>query len=338
MAKRSNKLKETTTGKDEGNSYDKIFKENLRELAPGIIRSVLGYKVFRLEPLPQVKLQTTVEKEPDFFVKIYDGRSPDGRLLHIEFEGQDEKIMDWRMAEYLGIGGKVHQTEIEQHLVYLGEGRPSNFKGEIRHTNFTYVYPVHCLSEISFTEFLYADTPQEVVFAILADPDGRNSEELIRIILERLVKLTGDSIAIRKFIKQLLVLSKKRNLRDETIKTVKEMIGYNEYEDDIAFILGLEKGEEKGLEKGMEKGIEVGQEEKDLIAIRNMLKKAFDSTTISEILEVTVEYVLSIQEQLGKEPKIASLLKKKNAKPEKIAEQLKVNPLLVKVIQQHLDK
>lgn len=76
MAKRTNKLKETIAGKDEGNSYDKIFKENLRELVPAIIRSVLGYKEFRLEPLPQAKLQTTMEKEPDFFAKIYDEHSP----------------------------------------------------------------------------------------------------------------------------------------------------------------------------------------------------------------------------------------------------------------------
>jgi predicted transposase/invertase (TIGR01784 family) len=326
MAKRTNKLKKTTGGKDEGNSYDKIFKENLRELAPGIIRSVLGYKVFRLEPLPQVKLQTTLEKEPDFFVKIFDQRSPDGRILHIEFEGQDEKLMDWRMAEYLGIGGKVHQTEIEQHLVYLGEGMPSNFKGEIRHTNFTYVYPVHCLSEISFAEFLYADTPQEVVFAILADPGGRNSEDLIRMILERLVKLTGDSIGIRKFIKQLIMLSKKRNLRDQTIKNVKNMVGYQDYEDDILFIEGLEQGREQG------------QEEKDITTIRNMTGKHFDPATIAEVLEVPVEYVYQIQEQLKKEPSIAAMLKMKDADFIKIAKQLEVNPLLVKVIQQHLKK
>ncbi|MEZ4959025.1 MAG: hypothetical protein R2830_04345 [Saprospiraceae bacterium] len=335
MAKRPNKKKgQPPNNKEEGNSYDKIFKENLRELAPGITRSVLGYKEYRLETLPQAKLQTTLEKEPDFFVKIYDHHSPEGRILHIEFEGQDEKIMDWRMAEYLGIGGKVYQMEIEQHLIYLGGGKPKKFTSVIEHTHFAYCYKVHCLSEISFAEFLYADTAQEVVFAILANPGTLGSGNLIRMILERLIQLTGNSIAIRKFIKQLLVLSKKRNLRDETIKTVKEMIQYNEYEDDIAYILGMEQGEQKGMEEGRE----VGQEEKDLIAIRNMLKKAFDPATISEVLEVTVDYVLGIQQQLAKEPEITALLKKKNARPEKIASQLNVKPLLVKIIQQHLEK
>ena len=343
MTKRKTKPRK---GKDEGNSYDKIFKENLRELAPGLIRNVLGYTDFTLEALPQVKLQTTVEKEPDFFVKIIEPNARGGRILHIEFEGQDEKIMDWRMEEYLGIGGKVYQMKIEQHLFYLGENLPQHITGRIEHVHFTYCYFVHCLSDISFKEFLYAGTPEEVVFTILSDPESLNSSDLIRMILERLVHLTGDSIAIRKFIKQLIMLSKKRNLHDQTVNQAIIMVGYQDFEDDILYIQGMRKGEEKGeekglekgLEKGMQKGMQKGKEEKDIIAIRNMSSKKFDPSTIAELLEIPLQYVNLIQEQLTKEAEIAGLLKKKELSIDKIAKQLEVSPILVKVIDQHLGK
>jgi predicted transposase/invertase (TIGR01784 family) len=346
MAKRSgpDRQKPPPGSKEEGNSFDKIFKENLRELAPGLISAVLKYENYQLSPLPKVKLQTTVEKEPDFLMMLTGMAPPAERILHFEFEGKDESSMDWRMAEYLGICGKVYGKEIEQHLFYLGDKRPKNIRGQLKHTHFTYRYKVHCIIEINFEVFLYSNTPEEVIFAILANPQGQHPEDLIRMILERLVQMEGNSIAIRKFIKQLLMLSKKRNLRDKTIKKVIEMIGYKDYEDDILYIQGLQLGEKKGIEQGIEKGIEqgiekglgIGKEEKDITAIRNMLKKNFDVATIAEVLEVSAGFVEDIQKQLLKEQQIADLLKKKNADVADIAKQLQVRPMLVKVIRQHL--
>ncbi len=333
MTKRTPKKKEPES-KKEGNKYDKIVQENLKELVPAIIRNVLGYKKCRLKALPKIKLQTTLEKEPDFLMIIYDDRSPNGRILHIEFEGQDEKIMDWRMAEYLGIIGKIHQMEIEQRLIYIGMGTPVNIKGSINHTQTTYCYDVHVLEAIDYKEFLSAEMPEAVIFAILANPKGVSPVEIIRLILERLRFLVGDSIAIRKFIKQLIMLSKKRNLRSETINQAKKMIGYQDYEDDILYI----QGKDVGVEQGIEQGIEQGQKIKDIIAIRNMSKKKFDAATIAEVQEVSLEFVNTITRQLKKEAEIISLLKKKDADVEKIAKQKKVDPLLVKVIQEHLDK
>ncbi len=343
MAKRSAPNRQNPPpGKEEGNSFDKIFKENLRELAPGLINAVLKYENYQLKPLPKVKMQTTVEKEPDFLMLITGVASPDGHILHFEFEGKDESNMDWRMAEYLGICGKIYGKEIEQHLFYLGNKPPKNISGNIKHTHFTYCYKVHCIIEISFEVFLYSNTPEEVIFAILANPKGQNPDDIIRMILERLVQLAGNSIAIRKFIKQLLMLSKKRNLRDKTIKKVIEMIGYKDYEDDILYIQGLQLGEKKGLEdgieQGLEQGLEIGKEEKDITAIRNMLNKNFDEATIAEVLEVTAGFVKEIRQQLLKEQEITVLLKKKNADIGEIAKQTNVRPALVSILQQHLKK
>ncbi len=327
MAKKQvqKKLKKTSE-KEEGNKYDKIFKENLRELTPALLKVVLKMEGYRLEPLPQIKLQTTIEKEPDFLQIIFDKESPNGRLLHIEFEGQDEKITDWRMEEYAGIEGKVYQKKVEQHLIYLGEGRPKNIKGEIPHKFYTFRFKVHFISELSFKEFLYGETPHEVIFAILADPVGFSVEEVIIFILERLVQLTGKNIAIRKFIKQLIMLSRKRNLQDQTIKKAKIMVGYKDIEDDVVYHIGLEKG--------IEKGEEIGKEETGILAIRNMAKKGYGFDNIVEILEAKPSYVKKILKQIEKEAEIVAALSQ-TGDIGKTAELLNVNPILVKVIKDH---
>jgi hypothetical protein len=315
--------------KGEGNKYDKIFKENLRELTPALLKVVLKLNDFLLKPLPQVRLQTTLEKEPDFLQLIIDEASPLGRVLHIEFEGQDLSIIDWRMSEYAGIGGMVHQREVEQHLIFLGVGQPQKIKGEIEHKFYKYRYKVHSLTEVNFKDFLFGETPQEVVFAILADPGEVGVDEVIRLILERLVQLVGKKGAIRKFVKQLVMLSRKRNLHSQTINKVKIMIGYQDIEDDVVYHLGLDKGIEQGQVKG--------KEETAIIAIRNAVKKGFDLGAIVEILELQPGYVNKIQKQLTKEADIIESLRTTKGDTEEIAKRFKVNPLVVKVISDHLE-
>ena len=63
-------------------------------------------------------------------------------------------------------------------------------------------YPVYCLSEISYREFIHSEVPEEVVISILGDPEELSGDELVRLILARLVHLRGDTGALRKFINQ----------------------------------------------------------------------------------------------------------------------------------------
>lgn len=86
------------------------------------------------------------------------------------------------------------------------------------------------------------------------------------------------------------------------------------------------------MEKGMEKGEEIGEQKKAIAGIRNMLKKEFDGILIADILEVKPHFVLEIRNQLSKEPEIIAALKKNKGKPDMIAKQIGVSPLLVEVI------
>ena len=340
MAKRKKVEKTHPQSKEEGNKYDKVFQENMKELAPHLAEVLFGLKNYELVPLPQVKLQTTRQKDPDFLQIIKDERTPNGRLLHIEFEGQDTDEMDWRMQDYVGMAGFIHRMEIEQHLVFYGKEKPKNIKGFLPNTHYTFKYPIYHFRTTSFQEFLHKDKPQVVIFAILANPEGLTTGEIVDMILERLHLLEGDELAIRKFVAQLVMLSEKHNLQAETIKKIQEMMKYKEaFEYDPYYLVGEKRGEEKGMEKGIKKGIEKGMEKgmevSHILAIRNMLSKGFDLPTIADILEVTQDYVLDIKKQLAKEPDVAAMLKK-NADTAGVAQALNLKELVVEVIQKEL--
>ncbi len=51
---------------NEGNLYDKIFKENAEAIFLPLVESRLGIKIKSFKPY-KAKLQTTLEREMDFF-------------------------------------------------------------------------------------------------------------------------------------------------------------------------------------------------------------------------------------------------------------------------------
>ena len=328
------KRKPRKSGDKEGNKYDKIIKENLQSLIPALLRTVMNLGGIRLENLPQVKLQTTIEREPDFLKKMYSENHPAGCILHIEFEGKDEKETDYRMLEYGAIMVRKFKLPVEQHLVYLLEGEPQNITGIIDFKTIMCRYQVHCLWTISYKTFIHSENPEEVLLSILANYNGEPPAVVIRLMLERLIQLRGNSLATKKFIRQLEILSGLRKLQVETIKIIDSMT----IEYDITKDIRYQQGEEKGIEKGIEKGLEKGETKKAITAIINMTAKDFDIPIIAGLLEVEQDFVVSIQEQMKKKEEILSLLKKKNAKVEKIATRLKVSPILVDVLKDDLGK
>ncbi|HHS96174.1 MAG TPA: hypothetical protein ENJ45_06245 [Phaeodactylibacter sp.] len=53
--------------KKEGNLYDKIFKENAAQIFMVLVQDQLGVQIKSYQPLKE-KMQTTVEREMDFFL------------------------------------------------------------------------------------------------------------------------------------------------------------------------------------------------------------------------------------------------------------------------------
>ncbi len=104
--------KQKRPSKIEANKFDKIFKENLDDLLPVILRRILGLKVDNLEYLPISKVQTTIEREPDFLCKVFNEKYRQGAVIHIEFESSWRSEIPYQMHEKHGIfyrkSGQTH--------------------------------------------------------------------------------------------------------------------------------------------------------------------------------------------------------------------------------------
>lgn len=68
----------------QANQYDKIFKENIEAVIPGLMRNILGITAIESEELPD-DIQHTKERKPDVLKKITDSEG-NTYVLQIELQ------------------------------------------------------------------------------------------------------------------------------------------------------------------------------------------------------------------------------------------------------------
>ncbi len=85
--------------------FDKIFKENIAALLIPLAKKLLGIDIVHSEEMKD-KLQTTIEREPDYLSLI---ETNDGKkyVLQLEFQTSNDDKMLLRMQEYY-IGSLCH--------------------------------------------------------------------------------------------------------------------------------------------------------------------------------------------------------------------------------------
>ena len=317
--------------KTEANYIDKIIKENCKNLVPFILRKIFGLNFTRIENLPELKQQVTLEKEPDFLRKIYNDDYPDGVVLHLEFETGDYAEMDARMLFYLGLLYRKMRTPVLQYVLYFGTGT-AVMNDEIRFGRLDYGFDVISIENFSYRDFINSDTPEEVILGLLADKEGLSHEEIIELILSRLKLIRESEYAVSKFTNQLIMLSRLRNLQRITIKKVQNMGIKFDINKDVLFLHGKEQGIEQGIEKGIEQGEEIGKIKAEISNILNMTAKSLESSTIADLLTLNLKFVKKVQKQALLKDKILTALKKGKATAQSVSKKLKVDKLLVEVL------
>jgi hypothetical protein len=138
---------------------------------------------------------------------------------------------------------------------------------------------LNCPKEV----FLHSDTPEEVVLAILCDFGADQPEQVIRQILQHLLKLIGRVPRLKKYQQQLQVLSRLRKLEIPTKKEISAMPIHYEIEQDGLYLEGIEKGIEKHQHDTVVRGLQAGVLSLEMIA---------------NLAGVSLEYVLKIQKEL----------------------------------------
>ena len=279
MSKKQTKKKSEPIIK-EGNLYDKIFKENAEAIFLPLIERELGIQIKTFRPYV-AKLQTTLEREMDFFYEI-ETMDDECFLLHLEFQTEDELDMVYRNAEYHGIALNLRKMEIRHIVVYLGINKPTMLS-QLPLKQVYKGFDLIDLHSFDHNELLQSQVPDVIILAVLADYAPEKAESILRLIIRQLKAVCQNPSELSKYIKQLVVLSRLRKIDDLTIKITQDMPIAYDVETDYLY--------NKGIEKGIEKDkIEV---------ICNARLKGLSIDLIADIVNLSAERVRQILDKMN---------------------------------------
>ncbi len=159
------------------------------------------------------------------------------------------------------------------------------------------------IREVPKERFLNSGVPEEIVLSLLCDFGKDRPEAVVRLILQNLLKIVGRVERLKKYQRQLQILSRLRKLQPIVTKEISLMPIKFDIETDELYLEGIEKGMEKGIEKGMEKGIEKGMEkgveQQQHETVVAMLRDGIlPLEKIARYAGVTLEYVQKVQKEL----------------------------------------
>jgi|GEM_PF-216249 len=244
---KKNQKNESKNYQEEGQLYDKILRENLLELFLPLVAEQLNFTIKKVTPLVD-KQPTTVLRETDSFLLIEtDSETEPKFILYIEFERKDNPNMIYRMVEYHGIELRKYKLPIKHVVVYLGDKTPkmrTSLQKEEIFESFTLVN----IHETSPQSWLNYDEPERIIMAILGNYEKENAKIILEAILSKLRKVCKSDDDLKKFTKQLIIISRMRNLEELTTKISNKMPILIDIEKDYLYKLGLEKGKKLLLE------------------------------------------------------------------------------------------
>ncbi len=111
------------------------------------------------------------------------------------------------------------------------------------------------MRKVSYTNFVNSDVPEEIILSILCNFNEEEASSVLAKIISSLQKISQDSIVLEKYIKQILVFSRLRDLTILTNKQLKNMGLVYDIEKDALYQEGKLEGEFKITIKGIQKAI-----------------------------------------------------------------------------------
>lgn len=269
------------------NNTDRILKENLiLEILP-LFENILGISHIKSSKVIPVKLQDTLEREPDF-LRIVETENDQRFILHIEFQVKDEKEMIYRMGEYHSILLKKYKLPIKQFVIYLGYNKPK-MRTHLNEEEIFTGFKLNNLQEYSANKLTRSEIPEEIILAVLGNFENRAPEIVVKDIINRLKETSINAENLNKYIYQLGMLSRLRKLESLTQETAKDMGLTIDIEQDHFFKQGEKKGEKKGMEKT-----------KKSVVVRLLKLKEFTNEKIAGMVGVSVNFVNKVQEEMKK--------------------------------------
>ena len=248
--------------------------------------------------------------------------------MHLEFESGINYNMVYRVGEYHGMALRRYKLEIRHIVVYLGEDLPpmrTELKPEEIYTGFD-LLNVH---DLDTNQLLSSQVPEVVLIAILSNYPTEDAETVLRQIILNLKKIIRHKRTLKRYLNQLMMLSRLRKIEDLTIKTVEEMPIHFDMETDVFYLRGTQKGIEKGkLEGKLEEAAK-----KDYIFVYNLLGDTdFDDEKIARLAKVSLAFVQQVKDERSNFVSVSNFLEDTNFDDEKIANLANVTLVFVKKV------
>jgi hypothetical protein len=231
-----------------------------------------------------------LEREMDFFYEVL---TMGGKrfILHIEFQSTIDPDMIYRFSEYHGIVLRKWKLPIRQVLIYLGEDKPV-FKQELGEEEVFKGFELIDVHRFNTSELLGSQVPEVVLLAVLSDYPKERTESVLRLLLKQLKRVSKTTGAFKKYLNQLLILSRLRKVEDLTLKITNKMPILIDIEKDTLYLQGMEKGIEKGRQEEKIK-------EKKLF-VENLLRNTeFDNQRIASLAGVSIAFVGKVKKELN---------------------------------------
>jgi predicted transposase/invertase (TIGR01784 family) len=276
--------------------FDKIFKENITGILIPLSKKLLDIDIVNSREL-NTKLQTTLEREPDYLSLV---ETSDGNkfILHLEFQSTNDDKMLYRMQEYFAILRRQYNYAIKQMVIYLGKA-PIKMINKLDETEIFRGFDLVNLNQVPFEHFMQSDKPEELILSILGDLQDVDPEEVLFGILTRLKETNKSTIMFQKYVKQLLVLSRLRNLSKLTKNTIDKMPIIYDVKQDAFYQDGFKEGKQEGKQEGkIEEKIRMEENRKSSV-IRLIKNKKLSFQEIAEIMDVELAYVTELAKKVS---------------------------------------
>jgi predicted transposase YdaD len=308
---------------NEHQAYDRIMRENLRQVFMPLIAEKLQLTITTTSPLPDKQVSTILRETDSFILVETDSETRPKIILHLEFESGHDPNIIYRISEYHGVGLRKYMLPIEHFVIYLGEQQPT-MQTELKKEEVFSKFTLIDANKFSAQQLLESDVPEVIILAILAGYKKENASIIIRAILRRLVEVCKTESDMKKFYHQLTLLSNLRKLQPLTKKIIENMpmtfdikedyiyqLGREDAEKDLLAILETEREQAKQEREKAKQEREKAKQEREQAkqerekakqerkqTIRKMLKANLDIETIADFSCLSIEDVIIILEEI----------------------------------------
>lgn len=263
--------------------YDKIIKENIEQIFLPLAEKYLGINIIDTKNISE-KVQITKEREVDFN-KIVTTDKGEQFILHMEFQTTDDSDMVYRVAEYKAMNMRKFKMPVRSIVVYFGTDK-SKMRTQLKDDEIIKGFELLNVLELDTERILDSEVPEEILLAILGKHPRANAETIIKRVIERLQSICDNEMRLQKYIQQLIVLSRLRNLEVETKNQVEHMpITYDITKDGL-FLEGKKEGKKEERKK---RALEIAKKNKEIA--KNLKKAGVDIAIIAESTGLKVEEI-----------------------------------------------